>query len=328
MTNTIILPRTEVAGRYKLEVRRQGQLIHDTGWFDNLITNAGLEAIGEAKALCQFVMVGTGNTAPANTNTTLGAQIAFKDGNSAPSATISQGVETTGTRYGWMRKSFPFSQGAVVGNVAEVGVGWSSTAVFSRSLVSPAISLLAIDQLTVVYEVRMYLPTVDATGSVTIGGTSYNYTIRPAYAASANTSGGPSMGWATGIPNFQAVTRQWCPYNWSLPFYGASSFGPPAVIQTNVETTFIRQTDGGTVSPGTGASYPSSGSNAAYVPGSLSCQFTLTWGIGNGNDTGGIKAFIYSGLFGTYQCVLDGTIPKDNTKTLSMTWSQTWARRP
>ena len=324
MTNTIILPRTEVAGRYKLEVRRQGQLIHDTGWFDNLITNAGLEAIGEAKALCRYAMVGTDNTAPANTNTTLGAQIASKDGDSAPSATTSQGIETSGTRYGWMRKTFPFSQGAVVGNVAEVGVGWSSTAVFSRSLVSPAISLLAIDQLTVVYEIRMYLPTADATGSVTIGGTSYNYTIRPAYAASSSYSG-LNLGWAPGLLSLSASTRVWTTYNAGSGKYSAIAYAPPAVIQSNVETTEIKQTDGGTNSL---SDVASSASNAAYSAGSLSCQFSVNWGISSGNLAGGIKAFIYTGMFGTYQCVLDAAIPKDNTKTLSMTWSQTWARRP
>lgn len=321
MSNDIKLPRIEMAGRYKLEVRRGGQLVHDTGWFDNLITNAGLEAIGEAKALCQYAMVGTDNTAPANTNTTLGAQIAYQNGASASA----QGVETSSPRYGWHRRTYTFAQGAVVGNVAEVGVGWSTTAVFSRSLVSPAISLLSIDQLTVVYELRMYLPTTNATGSVTIGGDTYNYTIRPAYAATSNQAGtGNGMGWIPSLPALTATTRAWS--NASVLAY---SFGPPAVVQTDVETVVIKQTDGGTTSPGAGATdQPDSVSNAAYSAASLSCQFTLTWGISRGNDSGGIRAFIYNGMFGTYQCVLDATIPKDNTKTLVMTWSQTWARRP
>lgn len=326
MTAHIQLPDVPLAGRYKLEIRRRGRLIHDTGWFDNLITNAGLEAIGEAKALCRYAMVGTDNTAPANTNTALGAQVASVDFNSATGATVASGVVTSGSRYGWHRRSYPFPQGAVIGNIAEVGVGWTTTAVFSRSLVSPAISLLAIDQLTVVYELRMYLPTTNATGAVTIGGTSYNYTIRPAFAASALYSG-QNFGWVPLLPGLGASTREWCVFNPS-GFRGASNYGPPAVVQTNVETTTINQTDGGSISPNAGLNYPSSASNAAYSPGSLSCQFTLTWGIDNGNDNGGVRAFIYSGLFGTYQCVLDATIPKDNTKTLAMTWSQTWARRP
>lgn len=321
MSQIITLPPAEMAGRYKLEVRRHGKLIHDTGWFDNLITNAGLEALGEAKAPARFCMVGTDNTAPANTNTALGAQVAFQDGASASSA----GVVTSSPRYGWARRTYVFPQGAVIGNVAEVGVGWNSSAVFSRSLVSPTISLLAIDQLTVVYELRMYLPTSNATGSVVIGGTTYNYTIRPAFAASVNTAGtGNGMGWAPALLALTASTR-----NWSNSVNPCESYGAPAVIQTNVETDSIKQTDGGTNSPNSGVSgRPDTVTSAAYAAGSLSCQFTMTWGVTKGNDTSGIRAFIYNGLFGTYQCVLDGTIPKDNTKTLSMTWSQTWARRP
>ncbi|TXH55301.1 MAG: hypothetical protein E6Q97_09085 [Desulfurellales bacterium] len=320
--NEVKLPRIEMAGRYKIEVRRRGELVHDTGWFDNLITNAGLEAIGEDKRLSRYCMVGTDNTAPANTNTTLGAQIAYQDGTSA----TSQGVETSSPRYGWFRNTYTFPQGAVVGNVAEVGVGWSTTAVFSRSLVSPAISLLSIDQLTVVYELRMYLPTTNTTGSVTIGGDTYNYTIRPALAATSFFAGSGSWaGWVPALLTLGATTRAWA--NGSP---AAFSFGPPCVVQTDVEVASLKQTDGGTNSPGGSnpSDTPDSVSNAAYVPGSLSCQFTLTWGISRGNSTGGIRGFLYSGLFGTYQCVLDATIPKDNTKTLAMTWSQTWARRP
>jgi hypothetical protein len=319
--NHVTLPRIDFAGRYKLEVRRGGILIHDTGWFDNLITDTGLEAIGEDKALAQYCMVGTDNTAPAVTNTTLGAQIAVQNGASGSSV----GIETSAPRYGWSRRTYAFAQGAVVGNVAEVGIGWTPTAVFSRSLVSPAISLLAIDQLTVVYELRMYLPTSDATGSVTIGSTAYNYTIRPSHAASGNFAGaGNGLGWIPYLLDLTASPRAWC-----NGLVRALSFGPPAVIQTDVETTSIKQTDGGANSPGGGTyDQPDGVSNATYAPGSRSCQFTLTWGINRGNIAGGIKAFIYSGLFGTYQCVLDGAVPKDNTKTLSMTWRQTWARRP
>lgn len=320
MTNVITLPRAEMAGRYKLEVRRHGELIHDTGWFDNLITNAGLEAIGEAKALCQYCMVGTDNTAPANTNTTLGAQIAAQNGYS----NFAVGVVTSSPRYGWTRLTYTFAQGAVVGNAAEVGVGWNTSAVFSRSLISPAISLLAIDQLTVVYELRMYLPTTNATGTVTIGGTTYNYTVRPALAASSNYAGaGSGFGWVPYLPLLSASARVWCGGT-----NKACAYGAPAVVQTDVETATIKQTDGGATSP-TDANYNLvTVSNSAYSAGSLSCQFTVTWGTTAANTGGGVQGFIYSGLLGTYQCVLDGAVPKDNTKTLSMTWSQTWARRP
>ena len=51
-------------------------------------------------------------------------------------------------------------------------------------------------------------------------------------------------------------------------------------------------------------------------------------GVITTSSAGGIQGLIYTALFGTYQCVLDGVIDKDDTKTLTMTFEQTWARRP
>lgn len=283
--NSIKFPRTELSGRYKLEVRRHGKLIHDTGWFDNLITNAGLNAMGQSVDISRYVMVGTSNTAPANTDTILGAQVASKDNDVAPSGATSAGVEIAGNRYGWRRITCPFAQGAVVGNIAEVGIGWTSTAVFSRSLVTPAISIVAIDQLTVVYELRMYLPTTNATGVVNIGGTNYNYTVRPNHAANANSAGTASSGWSPTVLTLGASARAWVQENAFSSWWGGRVYGAPAALQTNVESTAL------TTGDGSGASLPfdifKSTSNAAYLDNSLTCQFTLGLGINDGNIAGG-----------------------------------------
>lgn len=282
--NAIKFPRAELSGRYKLEVRRHGKLIHDTGWFDNLITNTGLNSMGLAREISRYAMVGTSNTAPAVTDTVLGAQIAVKDTSSAPSKTTSAGVEIAGTRYGWRRVSCPFAQGAVVGNVAEVGIGWTTTEVFSRSLVTPAISIIAIDQLTVVYELRMYLPTSNATGSVNIGGTTYNYTVRPNNAANSGAAGTSTRGWSPYVLSLGAATRAWVQENPFNSWWGGSVFGGPAAIQSNVESTVI------TTGDGSGASLPSdifrSVTNATYSDNSLTCQFTMGLGINEGNIDG------------------------------------------
>lgn len=291
--NKVNLPRAELSGRYKLEVRRHGVLIHDTGWFDNLITDAGLNALGESVNISAYVMVGTSNAAPAATDTALIAQIASKDTSTVPSKTSSQGVETAGGRYGWLRLTCPFAQGAVVGIVAEVGIGWNSTNVFSRSLVSPAAPIIDVDQLTVVYELRMYIPTADITGTVNIGGTSYNYTIRPIKAASTNYAGEESPGWATKLPILGASARKWVntPFDPYTVWNGCLTYGAPAVLQTNVEETALRTADGGgSVSPSpSGGSTPNgtTPTNHAYSTGSLRCEFSFLWGIDRGNIDGG-----------------------------------------
>lgn len=329
--NEMKLPRIGFRGLYRATVRRHGKVIATREWFDNLITDAGLESLGEAKASFRYCMVGTGNTAPANGNTTLQAQVASLDYVSA-SGTSSGGVVTSGTRYGWERRTFPFAQGAVTGNIAEVGIGWSTTAVFSRSLVSPAITLLSIDQLTITYEIRMYVPiegTADVTGSVVIDGTTYNYTVRPLYADSSARMQ-TNYGWQPNLLALQAVTRVWSGPVTSVPNGGGQVYGAPAVLGP-ISDTYLRQTSGGSPSPQTGggsgtAYFSDSITNSAYVPSSKQCKFTTKWGVNNGNEASGVRGFSFTGLFGTYQCVLDGNISKDNTKELSMIWKQSWAR--
>ena len=335
MTLNLQLPTLKLRGLYRMQVRRHGKLIAEREWWDNLITDAGLEGLGEAKALFRYCMVGTGNTAPVVGDTTLQAQVASLDYN-ASGGTSSGGVDTGSPRFGWERRTYPFAQGAVTGNIAEVGVGWTTTNVFSRSLVSPAVTLLSIDQLTVTYEIRIYIPvqgTDDVTGSVVIDGTTHNYTIRPLYAATTARMQ-INFGWQSNLLGLQATTRSWCGPMVGLSAgsnAGAQVYGAPAVLGP-ITDTFLRQTSGGTASPqtggGSGFAYFSSGiSNSAYVPNSKECKFTTTWGISNGNEASGIQGFSFTGLFGTYQCVFASTtISKDNTKQLDMVWKQSWAR--
>jgi hypothetical protein len=277
--NAIQMPKATFGGRKRLLLRRHGELIWDSGWTDNLLTNAGLNAMGQSVELLRYCMVGTGNATPAVTDTTLQAQIAVKDG----ATSSSSGVETAAPRFGWVRKTFVFPQGAVVGNLNEVGVGWTSTSVASRSLISPTKSVIAIDQLTVIYELRMYVPTGNFTGSVTIGARTYNYTIR-AFNADDGDYGGAAFqsGWAPRVAVLGAGARVW-------NGYGATVYGAPAAVQSNVGLPLpIRMTDGGNSSPVDGGNTMGTASNAAYVDNSLSCSFTVSAGTGNSNIRGGL----------------------------------------
>jgi hypothetical protein len=320
MNEQITLPASRLSGRFRYEVRREGKVIQSSPWFDNLITNAGLEALGEAKAIGGWCAVGTGNATPAFTDTVLQSQIAAVAGGST-----SQGVVTSGTRYGWQRRNYSFAQGAVIGNVAEIGVGWNTTvSLFSRALVSPTVSITSIDQLTVTYEVRMYVPTADKTGTVTIGGTTYNYVLRAAYADAASAAGS-FPGWAPGFLALSASTRQWCNPNYFGGGFGCLCFVTPAVVDLVSDTALRVSTGGANAAQAASPSFETSVSNAAYTGSSLQCQFTFTFGTANAN--GNLKGFLWQGMFGTYQMQLDATVPKNNTKVLTMTFKQTWARR-
>lgn len=182
-----------LAGRYQLVV---GKLDADGNevpgsrhvvvpWFDNLITDGGLDQLGSGSFNVDqigYCRIGTGNTAPANTDTGLVAQVGST--NSAGIGGYS-GLSVDGT-YIYRRVSKRFNPGTVSGvNLAEVAMAPAATGqVFSRSLIkdtggSPTTITLASDEyLDVVYELRIYLPDNDQTVSTTIDGAANTVTIR------------------------------------------------------------------------------------------------------------------------------------------------------
>jgi hypothetical protein len=274
--------------------------------FDNLITNGGLDRIGSAAASgytgIYYVQVGTGSTAPANTDSALANYLAGTNRSFSYSASYGGNptYHTEGTYY-WQ-----FDQGAAAGNLSEIGVGWAASgSLFSRALIvdgggSPTtITVAAIEFLAVTYKLRMYPPTADVTGTITMGGVDYDYTIRPA-------SAGGSL-W-----NSQGVSG-----------LGGQMFG--AVYDGAIGTM--------TGYP-SGASSTVTPSKAVYSSGSYKMAFTLSASINQGNLAGGvcsaylsISAWNGSGQF-SWQCQFDPKIPKDNTKTLSLTFDVSWARKP
>ena len=160
--------------------------------FNNLITNAGLDALSGAgpqssdgASLSRYCGVGTGSTAPANTDTTLVAEKEIRTNGTFSSSNISY-VAGPPDYY----KSFAtylFTESQVNGNLTEVGFfnATSAGTMFSRQLFkddlgSPtAVTKTSSDQLRITYEVRIYPPAADVVSSaVDISGTAYDITAR------------------------------------------------------------------------------------------------------------------------------------------------------
>lgn len=319
--NLIKLPTVGFAGRYRIQVRRHGLPHYDSGWFDNLITDVGLEAMGGALPVARYCVVGTGNTEPVFATVNLDAPTDIVDFATSLLSTESRGIVTTGARYGWSRQTYGFPQGAVLGNIAEVGVGWTNaldTPLYSRSLISPAITLISIDQLSVTYELRMYLPTVDVVGTaIDIGGLIYAFVVRPINANSNFFAGTQSAGWVCKIlsnaPNVWIVAGD--------PFKGTFGYRAPC---------FIASVDGSiTTTGGVNATFDWADdySNSGYIASSKQGKFSGKFGINKANWAEGVQGFMFSGTYGTYQCILDASVPKDNTKELTLNWQMSWARR-
>lgn len=280
----------------------------------NLITNGGMDMIAATTAPRFYTAcyVGTGNTAPANTDTQLVALVGTLTFSGSIATTA---ASTHGNIYAETAIPFASTIGGATGNLAEIGVGPASTTLFSRALIKDGsgvpttLTILSSEQLLVTYLVRVYLPQSDVTGSVTIGSTTYTYTLRAGQSARAFGS---------------------APNGWALAF--GSSGGSNSAAGSAVSPTSCFAYTGaiaalGGVPAGTAVQLGSTSSAVAYVSGSYTQTSTIASGTADGNLSGGILSVLVSLGFGAYQVQFSSAIPKDNTKSMSLTFTQSWARQ-
>jgi len=296
----LLIPH-KLAGRFRMQVYRpDGRLRHDTGFFPNLVLDQGLNFIGTTSSWLGACRVGTGNTAPANGQTNLISHVA---GTSTQQAS-NTGAQASAPYYGWMTKTYRFSQGAAAGNLAEVGIGTGTTNagnLFSRALIldgslSPTtLTVLSDEFLDVTYELRCYVPASDALYTIAVSSVNYDITARAS----------------------QANSTIWSPT--ASGFTGGGG-------GTNSVTAYSGSIGAITASPG-GTTSATSPSNIAYSDSTYRRDFTASWDLNSANfGVGGITAFRASMGCGAMQYGLNTGIPKDNTKTLQMSFRHTWAR--
>lgn len=302
--NALIKVPMEIGGEFQLR-RLDGvtrEVIEETPWTHNLVLNIGLDRFGAGLTHNDFCRIGTGTAAPANGDTQLQSQSANTNSvisNSASNAGSPNYESTTTSVY-------EFALGAVVGNMAEVGVGWSaSTAstLFSRARINDAggvpttITVLVTEILQVSYRFTIYPSIVDVTGSVNISAPSYSYTSRTYNAGSTRQLN------ATGV------------------FFNGAS-----VVATNGSINGITSSG----ASGTQLSI-GSGSLQAYTTSNYYRDFIISANIATGNLAGGIQSMNISlqggsGQIAQFQVGFVPNIPKDATNVLTLTFRFTWQR--
>jgi len=323
----IIEPRDPVtmavgmAGEFRLRVYRpDGQCRHDTGFFPNLITDLGLDQPGGVSpSLMTAISVGTGNTAPAVSDTTLVARVATSTVDEGSSYTASVGTPGDPDWYTAYTFTRRFGAGAAAGNLAEIGVTASSSPwnCFSRALIldgggSPTtLTVLSDEYLDASYRLRWYAGNVltDVNDTISISGSgSHDILLRRAEVDGGGNSWRPDFAWNAGNTLNPGVA-----YNGAL---GSITSVPSGTTSVN-----------------------SSASNAAYTPGDWFRNYSVVWGLSSGNLAGGISAMriqagsgrVPPGSGGScaaaYQFSLDPVINKNDTQILTMNFRQTWARR-
>jgi hypothetical protein len=301
MTTIVVRPR--VGGFFKMEARKlDGSVRPLTGWFPNLVTDVGLNRIGQGSYL-NACHVGTNNTAPANSNTSLAGYVA----GTTTSVSGSNGAQATAPYYGWKRKTFRFGIGAATGNLSEVGVATAaanggSTVLFSRALIldefgdPTTVTVLADEILDVTYELRLYPPLTDTTQTVSITG-----------------SGSHDL-----ITRAASVTSD----RWGYFLGSVLSFDPSGGTSMRAHSGEI-----GAITGAPSGTTSSSGTcyNIAYGNNNLYRDGGANFSLSQGN-VGGIRSVSWYTTHGYFQTRFDPVINKTATKTLNLIFRVAWAR--
>lgn len=310
------------AGWYRLEARNDidGKRRWLTPEFHNNITNYGLNLLsGNNFGMFNYCQVGSGNSPPANTDTTLQNWMASgsKTSNSNPTNSGAPDYSNSVTL------TYTFSSGAVVGNISEIGIGVSNTSgssLFSRELIRDAsgnpttITLASNETLIVYYKLKTYLPVTDNVYSLTgtIAGSSQSRTITAR-----------SM-------NLILTNNNDYYYGWSAFYNGA-----PLVFR-NIDDGLSKLSTSsalsitGRITDLTGTT-PSSTSGSTYVSNSFSFTKQFIWNPSVANQSNKTAALMLGyragwGACGPMQFEFDTPIVKASNQTLTLQATITWGR--
>jgi hypothetical protein len=302
-----------VKGRYKITSRvpdgNGGLRVHRIWEFPNLITDNGLNGIGvNGNSWYTVIALGTGTAAPDVSDTTLSGTVVSV----SSAGTYTEGVETSvSPRYYWGNWSKTFAQGAAAGTWTEIGIGRSSSDLWSRARIldsggSPSsITILAIEVLTVEYRLEMYQKETDTTGTVSLGGVTYDWTTRA---------------YGVGIRPLIFIGGTWMSVPNVNPIFSATMYS--GALNSNYAAP------SGNINSSGGVSSSGDYSVATYVSNSFTKQMSYFWSTAHGNVSGGIGSLWVMAAADSI-CGKIGfvpNIPKDNTRTMSLVFKWVWAR--
>lgn len=294
--------------------------------FPNLITDAGLDAIGEDAGtdgrideLISRMAVGTGSTTPNVSDTSLVSEVA----RTADSAGIGNGLSSGPSFDYWEWEiSFQFDQGEANANLTELGL-FSNDAggpMWARQLLQDAggspttITKTSDDILQIVYTLRVYPDKSVRTSNLTIDGTSTTLSRQPQEVDVANEWG------RGGTPADRGMLYQ----------FGVWAGSDVRVYEDNTPPgDFVSR---GPANPATSEDVGAGGySFAAYTGGTFQRDLEVIASVNEGNFAGGVGAvegrindvFTRGHPFITF---FDPPIPKADTDELTLQIRYSWGR--
>ena len=287
-----------------------GKVTQDTGWFPNTILDSGRNVMATQVGWMTCCQVGTDNTAPSQSDTSLLGHFA---GTTTITSTTT-GQASSAPYFGWKRRTFRFSAGTVAANLSEAGVGWATTGgtLISRALIldpilqtPTTVTPLADELLDVTYELRYYPPLVDVTSpQVTLNGVLYDTITRAA--------GVTGTRWSTDIGEligqYSTAAADWRAYDGNIG-------------------TILTLPSGTTDDCDNADQY-----NSAYSNNSYEIQMNCFTGSTGWNLGSGIRSISLQTTAGAYQTQFDAaaggaTIPKTSAYTMTMAWTLGWTEK-
>ena len=275
-----------VKGRFKLRAMKGNIIMRESAWCPNIIVNGAFDYWFQNTnniGIMGFV-AGAGTATPQPTDTSLqsflGGGGLVEEGWVTKNTTVSPRSITVGVR-------IRASEGAVVGNVAEIalcrgtsGIPNNSTPIFNRARVvdemgnPTTITVLSDEFLEVIYEITFYA--IDgATGTLTINidgtPTNFDYEIRP-----ISMNNGTWWGISGGV-----LTGAWVRFNPS-GLLKISTGNEPICHVTN-QTTFGDPSSSSSPAGWSASNNFTSRVDAPYVPGSKERLQTIRLPLNNGN---------------------------------------------
>jgi len=293
--------------------------------FPNLITDAGLDALGQdigvdgrIDNLISRMAVGTGSAVPAASDTSLVSEVA----RTSDPASIGNGLSSGPSFDYWEYEvSFQFDQGEANANLTELGVLNDDLAgvLWSRQLLQDAggspttITKTSDDILQIAYALRVYPDKTVRQSNLTIDGTSTTLDRQPQQIDSAAEWG------RGGSPTDRGILYQ-------FGLWGGTDI---RVYEDNTPPgDFISE---GPASPNTKEDVGSSYAFAAYSAGTFQRDLDVSVGVGEGNFASGLGAAtgrIYD-IFGQglpFITFFSPKIPKTDTDELTFQIRYSWGR--
>ena len=303
-------PHLGLSGEYRAVLYNEdGSVAYDSGWDKNLITTRGEYLYSHHVAFQSwftYCHIGTSDTAPNVSDTTLGAWLADSSSviNTDPGNSYNGGSPNYER---WQTKTWRFVAGVGTGLVQEMGLGTINndpSYLFSHHLLDTPINKAANQTLDVSYRFTAWPSIIETeVNSVLIGGV--NYTCRTSFYNATNTA--------------FAVFNEYTPASNSCDTYD----GIKAALTASAPSG----------DNGTSSTSPSMNTNGTGIT-NISAFFGLT--IGN-TPLNIVKTAVFRMNNGfNIQTEFEaedgpdigGGIPKDATKEMTLNWQLTWGERP